>query len=373
MSPVRFLVAPRKSRIVRDFSFALKFDTFALMNAKIITDFEALDQLIQALSPSSITVLVDSNTHEYCLPALQMQCSSLLDIEILEVPPGEESKDMEIVFPLWQSLAELQVDRKGLLVNLGGGMVTDLGGFVASTFKRGMRFIHIPTSLLGMVDAAYGGKTGINLGELKNQVGTFRAPEAIFLSPAWLESLPQRELVAGYAEMLKHALIADPTQLAQMMQLDEINAESTAPFVQASLAIKKDVVEQDPFEQGLRKALNFGHTYGHALESLSFQRNEPLLHGEAIAVGIKLALQLSVDKTGFDSALAKKVNDHIDQHFKVNGTTKAKAAWHLMQNDKKNEDGEVRFVLLKAVGEPLLNQVVHADEFYSALAKIAQS
>ena len=231
---------------------------------------------------SRIFLLVDENTRAHCLPIFEKKYKHRIDA-ILEIPSGEENKNINTCQKVWQALSNNNGDRKSLLINLGGGVLTDLGGFVASTFKRGIDFINIPTTLLSMVDASIGGKTGIDLGPLKNQIGVINQPQMVLIFPEFLKTVEERQIKSGYAEMLKHGLIKD---LEYWSQLKETPDYTVPHFIQKSIALKNEVVMQDPTEQGLRKILNFGHTLGHAIESyfLEDPSKKTLLHGEAIAI-----------------------------------------------------------------------------------------
>ncbi len=318
-------------------------------------------------------ILVDSNTHVHCLPALQTACSQLRDVEILEIEAGEDAKDIEVAASLWQALIELGADRNSCLICLGGGVVTDLGAFVASTFKRGIPFILVPTTLLAMIDAALGGKTGVNVGPFKNQAGTFALPAALVVDYRWLRTLPAAELRSGYAEMLKHALLEDGSLLTTFLGFKTLEAADLIPYIKASQATKMRIVESDPTENGERKTLNFGHTAGHAIESWARAANTPLLHGEAIALGMRIALLLSEIHAQFNPQLRTQIDTHIQTIFHdllplADLRKQGDALWQFMLADKKNEAGEVRFVLLNAPGRAVLSQAINRDQFETALA-----
>lgn len=341
--------------------------------AKLIEQLSELNNHPAVQAEKKRFILVDSNTHLHCLPALQTACSNLRDVEVLEIEAGEDAKDFEVAASLWQAMIELGADRNSCLICLGGGVVTDLGGFVASTFKRGIPFIHIPTTLLAMVDAAIGGKTGINVGLYKNQAGTFAQPQAVVIDPRWLSTLPYTELRSGYAEMLKHALIVHDNLLRKFLDLVSLEITDLLPFIKQSQTTKLHIVAQDPTEKGTRKLLNFGHTAGHAIESWARNHQQPLLHGEAIAIGMRIALLLSEIHCGFDTALRLKIDAHIRLIF--NNLTQVEQLrkhsdelWELMLADKKNDSGEVRFVLLKAIGDAELDYTIEQAQFDTALA-----
>ena len=256
-------------------------------------DFSQLNFFLQQSKPSKLFILVDENTHEYCLPTVLGNLETEIPFEIIEIEAGEELKTIETATQLWEILSEFEADRKSLLLNLGGGVITDLGGFVASTYKRGIPFINVPTTLLGMCDASIGGKTGIDHQFLKNIVGTFAEPQQIFVYPDFLQTLPFVELRSGFAEMLKHGLIADEKHWKDLSSIENLNPESIYPFIETSMKIKQNVVEIDFKEQNIRKTLNFGHTIGHAVESLFLQSNQLIPHGEAVALGMICETHLS--------------------------------------------------------------------------------
>ena len=319
---------------------------------------------------STFFVLVDQNTKKHCLSHFLSWFSSEKQIEVIEIPAGEEHKHLETCQMVWEQLSSLGADRKSVLINLGGGVVSDLGGFVACAFKRGIAFYNIPTTLLSMVDASVGGKTGVDLGVLKNQIGIIQEPEMVLVLPQWLNTLPQEELRSGFAEMLKHGLIADEPYWNALKKLDHISVAQVAPFITRSVELKNRVVTKDPTEKGLRKILNYGHTLGHAIESycLAQPHRKRLLHGEAIAIGMILEAYLSAAITG----LSKKERDNIRtaflNYFEAHPFTKEeqKGIIELLQHDKKNRGGKVNFVLLEAIGKPAIDIVVSPVLFSDA-------
>ena len=234
-------------------------------NSEVYTE---LNNYIKTEKPSKIFILVDTNTHDYCLPKFQERIESgEIAIEVMEMPNGEEHKSIDICTGVWEALSEYNADRKSLLINLGGGVVTDLGGFVASTYMRGITYINIPTSLLAMVDASVGGKTGVDLGSLKNQVGVINEGVMVGVDTSFLDTLPQNEMISGFAEMLKHGLIYDEAYWNTLTHLENLDLSDLDGLIYDSIIIKNTIVTSDPTEQGLRKILNFGHTLGHAIES----------------------------------------------------------------------------------------------------------
>jgi len=311
---------------------------------------------------SKLFIIADSNTSRHCLPNFLAQVITELPFEIIEIEAGEENKTIETCIEVWHALTELGADRKSLIINLGGGMVTDLGGFVASTFKRGIEFINVPTSLLAMVDASVGGKTGVDLGVLKNQIGVVNNPIAVLVDVAFLDTLPQEEMRSGLAEMLKHGIIADKDYWQQFTDLGSLTTDDLGEMIRRSVEIKNSIVEQDPTEKGLRKILNFGHTLGHAIESyfLGHPVKKRLLHGEAIAIGMILESYIALKKQLISPAEYNEIKGVITSIFeKVPFDDKDIAGiTELLVHDKKSESGVVQFVLPQGIGNALINQPV---------------
>lgn len=315
-------------------------------------NFSQLNEFLHEKKFSKIFILVDENTHEYCLPILLGNMETDLGFEILEIEAGEEMKNIQTANQLWEILTEMQADRKALVINLGGGVITDMGGFVASTYKRGIQFINIPTTLLSMCDASIGGKTGIDLMHYKNMVGTFAFPEQIFIFPKFLETLPFKELRSGFAEMLKHGLIADKNHWDQLIQIRKLEVETVIPHIQTSMNIKQNVVDQDFHEQNIRKTLNFGHTIGHAVESLCLQQENPILHGEAVAMGMIAEAHLAYLENLISQEDSKIIIENIQRYYPYLDISdfKDEDITALLLNDKKNTDSKINFSLLSAVG-----------------------
>ncbi|AEM72104.1 3-dehydroquinate synthase [Allomuricauda ruestringensis DSM 13258] len=328
----------------------------------------ALNQHIAKSGYSKIFVLVDENTKEHCLPFFKKIFDGSVDF-ILEIQSGEENKHIHTCLQLWEDLSNLDGDRKSLLINLGGGVLTDMGGFVASTFKRGIDFINIPTTLLSMVDASIGGKTGVDLGSLKNQIGVINQPQMVLIFPDFLKTLDPRQVKSGYAEMLKHGLIKDK---AYWSSLTEKSNFTDASCIQKSIAIKNEVVLQDPTEKGLRKILNFGHTLGHAIESYCLDNHDKktLLHGEAIAAGMILEGYLSHELQGLSKLSLDEIKKTFLTHFdKVDFTDDdIDAILQLLKYDKKNSHGNVNFVLLHSIGKAVTDIKVPEELFQKAFA-----
>ncbi|MEM9649812.1 MAG: 3-dehydroquinate synthase [Bacteroidota bacterium] len=329
-----------------------------------------LRQFVAKSNYSKVFVLVDENTKKYCLPLLVKKIEGQFAIDsIFEIKPGEEYKHIHTCMLVWQWLSDQGGDRKSLLINLGGGVLTDLGGFVASTFKRGIDFINIPTTLLSMVDASVGGKTGVDLGALKNQIGVISQPEMVLVLPEFLSTLEERQLRSGFAEMLKHGLIKDETYWKSLRDCSDYGSTTT---IKKSIAIKNEVVTQDPTEQGLRKILNYGHTLGHAIESycLDTPNKKTLLHGEAIAIGMILEGYLSHKLQGLSGLSLQEIKDTFLNHFDRAEFNKQDidCIIDLLKYDKKNSHGDVNFVLLQSMGKAVTDIKVPEDLFYEAFA-----
>jgi 3-dehydroquinate synthase len=319
---------------------------------------------------SMAIILADTNTSQHCLPGFLAQVVTELPIEIIEIEPGESNKSIETCIEVWHALTELGADRKSILINVGGGVVTDLGGFAASTFKRGIDFINVPTSLLAMVDASIGGKTGIDLGSLKNQIGIINNPAAVLIDIAYLDTLTAAEMRSGLAEMLKHGLICDKGYWSRFSDMAHLTTDDLGGLIYESVIIKKNITEQDPTEKGLRKILNFGHTIGHAIESYFLESHEKptLLHGEAIAIGMVLEAYFSLDKKRITleeySEIKTTINSIFDKvAFTANDIVQI---IKLLVHDKKNESGKVQFSLLDGIGKALINQAVENPLIISA-------
>lgn len=312
----------------------------------------SFSQVLRSFSTAKKIILVDENTHEHCLPFLITTFEELSEAEILLVPAGEDCKDLEIVANLWAALSEYEISRSDLLINLGGGAVTDLGGFLASTYKRGMNFINVPTSLLAMVDASIGGKTGINFMGLKNQVGVFSSAKNVFIDTAFLSTLPKEELLSGYAEMIKHGLISSSELYRKVMDSMQSDFVVSIELLEECLLVKKSIVEIDPLEKGVRKTLNFGHTVGHAIESLMNSKGN-ITHGHAIALGMIYELQLSEKILGLNAKQSTKIQKEINALYSSVDFSQREAQQlvSLMKNDKKNHLGTIKMALLKEVGK----------------------
>lgn len=323
---------------------------------------------------SSVFVLVDTNTKKYCYPAVQ---KLLPKHDLLEIPDGEKEKNIDTCKHLWNRLVELQADRKSLLINLGGGVIGDMGGFVASTFKRGFHFLNIPTTLLAQVDASVGGKLGIDLSEMKNLIGVFNNPQSIFICTDFLHTLPHEQLLSGFAEVLKHGLIADKEYWDFVKQIDVCNFSEWKQVVARSVEIKNSVVMEDMYETGLRKILNFGHTIGHAIETLSLRHDtKPLLHGEAIAIGMICEAWLSYRVNHLPENNFTDIVTTFSKFYKKYDTSVLDftQCMQLITQDKKNTKGTLSFSLLKQTGTCEFDISIDAElikeslHFYQTLA-----
>lgn len=316
-----------------------------------------------------VFMLTDEHTHRLCLPLLS-RVDGLEGAGEIVIGAEDTHKNLATLASVWQALSDGGATRHSLMVNLGGGMVTDLGGFAASTFKRGIPYINIPTTLLAMVDAAVGGKTGINFNGLKNEIGVFAPALSVLIETEFLRTLDSRNFFSGYAEMLKHGLISTPGHWAELLDFDagQIDYALLKTLVGRSVQVKENIVREDPTERGIRKALNFGHTIGHAFESLALAEERPELHGYAVAWGMVCELYLSCLKTGFPTDRMRQTVRFIKDHY---GTfafdcKEYDRLYDLMKHDKKNTAGVINFTLLKDIGQIALNQTADKDLIFEA-------
>ena len=327
----------------------------------------SLAEAIEKYPHDRLFILTDEHTHRLCLPQLQ-NIPAIQDATEIIIGAEDVHKNLETLAFVWQALSEQGAPRHSLLINLGGGMVTDLGGFAAATFKRGIAYINIPTTLLSMVDASVGGKTGINFNGLKNEIGVFAPASSVLLETEFLRSLDAHNFFSGYAEMLKHGLISTPEHLAELLSFDteQIDYAALKAMVGRSVQVKENIVEQDPKEHGIRKALNLGHTIGHAFESLALAENRPVLHGYAVAWGIVCELYLSHIKTGFPKEKMRQTIQFIKENYGgfAFNCKQYDQLYELMKHDKKNTAGAINFTLLKEVGDICLNQTADKDTIY---------
>ena len=342
------------------------------MKQKIIlsTHLQAdLSQAIAAYQPDRVFVVVDDVTAEHCWPKIR-EFDALKGAQLITIPASDVHKDLQSMEKIWTALQEERATRHSCVINLGGGMVTDLGGFAASTFKRGIRFINIPTTLRAMGDASVGGKTGINYGGLKNEIGVFNDANFVILHAAFLQTLDLENLRSGYAEMLKHGLINNDKMLGELLTFDlsgDIDFQRLQGMIAASVAVKEEMVTRDPFEQNVRKALNLGHTFGHAFESWSLKR-KPVLHGYAVAYGLVCELYLSCVKCGFPTEKMRQVVRFVKEWYGQLPFTcdDYDELIALMHHDKKNLGNEINFTLLANVGDIKINQTATMEEIKNA-------
>jgi 3-dehydroquinate synthase len=336
-----------------------------------IKSLQALSAFLKKKKYSSYFILCDENTLQSCLPILITSCPELASAEIIEIESGEQSKSLEISASIWQTFIETKTDKASLLINLGGGVVSDLGGFTASVYKRGIDFIHIPTSLLAMADASVGGKTGIDLHGIKNVIGTFAQPKAVFIYPPFLKTLSKRHFQNGMAEIYKIALVANK-KLWECLKDEKYPIEQV---IFTSVDSKNKIVIKDPFDEGVRKTLNFGHTIGHAIESLFLGTEHELLHGEAIMIGMLMETHLSFQKKLISKKVLTDISDVLTAAFypPLIDSTAFKLLIDLMKNDKKTRNSKFRFSLISGIGSSKYDveineaQIKKAFQFYNAL------
>lgn len=334
--------------------------------------YEELHNHLAENNYSGIFILADTGSNENCLSYFLQNLSTELPIEIIEIESGEKNKTIETCIEVWNVLTDLGADRKSIIINVGGGVVTDLGGFVASTYKRGIAYINVPTTLLAMVDASVGGKNGVDLGVLKNQIGVISNPKLVVIDTNYLETLPQNQMRSGLAEMLKHGLIFDQNYWNLFLDLTNLNTNDLDALIYRSVEIKNEIVSQDPTENGIRKALNFGHTLGHAIESyfLEHPQKQELLHGEAIAVGMVLEAFLSQQKKLIGPEDYFEIKTAILSIFGLVEIEPEdiQPIIELLIHDKKNEFGTVQFALLNKIGGISINETAENEQIHAAFS-----
>jgi 3-dehydroquinate synthase len=338
--------------------------------------FDQLRNLLRQKQYSSYFILVDENTDLHCRPILEEAIE--LPFKKILISAGEQFKNIETCTKIWQFLLDNVADRNALLINLGGGVIGDMGGFCAVTYKRGIDFVQIPTTLLSMVDASVGGKLGIDFGHVKNSIGAFQNPIANCIYDGFLKTLPFRELRSGFAEIIKHALISDKNYWEEIKKIDKLSDENIdwQRIIKKSTALKTSIVEKDPQENGLRKILNFGHSIGHALESLSLETAHPLLHGEAVAIGMICEAYYSNKLLSLSEAELKEITYLMTSQYPYRPLDffNVEKFESLLMNDKKNRGG-VSFSLLNGIGDAVFDAQVPREliyeglEFYSKISK----
>ena len=329
----------------------------------------ALSDAIGRCEHDRTFILVDETTRQTCLPLVDGY-ACLKDAKLITIGASDTHKTLQSLSHVWEELGTGGGTRHSLLINIGGGMVTDLGGFAASTFKRGINYINLPTTLLSMVDASVGGKTGINFRGLKNEIGVFSNASTVILDTRFLRTLDAENILSGYAEMIKHGLISDTNTWAELLRFDiaHPDLDVLSRMVGQSVRVKERIVEEDPTEQNIRKALNLGHTVGHAFESLALKR-KPVLHGYAVAYGLVCELYLSSIKTGFPTDKMRQTVSFIRDHYGRQSITcdDYPTLLELMTHDKKNTRDTINFTLLGEIGDIRINQTATKDEIEEAL------
>ncbi|MCL3782363.1 3-dehydroquinate synthase [Prolixibacteraceae bacterium JC049] len=331
---------------------------------------ESLEELLQGYPEDKVFVVTENNTERLCWPLLASN-SVLNKLPRLVIGTGEESKSTDTLIQVWQFLSDNGADRKSLVINVGGGMLTDLCGFAASTYKRGMHFVNIPTTLLSQVDASVGGKTGINFNGFKNEVGTFALPQKVYINTEFLKTIGEENNKSGFAEMVKHGLIWDANHFEDLKKfdLDKMNLNELKDLIARSVVIKEHFVLNDPTEKGIRKALNFGHTAGHAFESYAMKKQKPMLHGYAVALGVIVELYLSCRKLNLKETIVKEVAVWlIDIYGKFEiDTDDFQPLYQLMTHDKKNEGKRINFTLIPEIGKFEIDINCGREEIFEAL------
>lgn len=331
---------------------------------------DELEKIVEQFPAGKVFLLTEETPKRLCLPLIE----ELIDrrqIKQISIAGGETNKSIRSVEQVWEFLSKNGADRKSLLINIGGGMLTDLGGFVASTFKRGMAFVNIPTTLLAQVDASLGGKTGINFNGLKNEIGVFNEPDAVIINTSFLKTIDCANFLSGYAEMLKHGLIKDPEHWDELMGYDlgDIDYVSLEEIIAHSVAVKDWHVQNDLTEKNIRKALNFGHTVGHAFESYALHRGRAILHGFAVVYGMIVELYLSAKRCGFPQDQLNEISRWllgVYGKFEIEQSD-YEALYELMTHDKKNEGSRINFTLITKIGEVSINEDCPKELIFEAL------
>lgn len=332
---------------------------------------EAIDAIVGEINPPTVFVLVDVNTASFVLPRLQTLSGAVANATVITAKAGDMHKNLESTQAIWKRLGEEGATRHSLLINVGGGVITDMGAFAAATFKRGISFINVPTSLLGAVDASVGGKTGINLGSLKNEIGVFRQADSVIVSTLFFNTLSSEELRSGYAEMLKHALLQDKESFDRLIgnHVEDLAPDTLLDLLQKSVLIKKNIVDTDPEEKSIRKSLNLGHTAGHAFESLALERKSPIPHGYAVAYGLVTELVLSHMKLSFPSDVLHRFASYVKEVYGAFDFTcdDYPRLIALMRHDKKNlSAADINFTLLRNIGDVQIDCVIAEDDIKTA-------
>jgi 3-dehydroquinate synthase len=321
----------------------------------------SLAQLLSQYAGAQLFILTDSNTLHLAWPLIQ-SCFQDRLYTLATIPAGEPHKNLKSCELVWAQMTDAKLDRHALMINLGGGMIGDLGGFCASTYKRGIDFVQIPTTLLSQVDASIGGKLGIDFRDFKNHIGVFQFPRAVLIDPIFFDTLPYKELRSGYAEVIKHTLIADGDLWPTISNLQTLDGVDWAGILRKSLEVKRKIVLEDPYEKSRRKLLNFGHTIGHAIESQYLQSDSPLLHGEAIAAGMIYESLLSVQILGLDQTSCQSIIRYIESIYGPPPPLDLAATIPIMRQDKKNQAGKISFSLLESIGQSKWDILIDESE-----------
>ncbi|MDH6354396.1 3-dehydroquinate synthase [Dysgonomonas sp. PH5-45] len=336
-----------------------------------------LKALLATIPYDKIFVLTDQNTQKLCLPLIE-GVEEIREAEQISIPADDDNKTLDTLTQIWQYLTQNNATRHSLMINLGGGMVSDIGGFAAACFKRGIRYVNIPTTLLGAVDAAIGGKTGVNFGGLKNEIGAFYPPKATLIEGNFYKTLEHKEILSGYAEMIKHGLVSDKKTWAKLLNFNiyDIDYPLLSDLILESVIVKEKIVEQDPLEENIRKTLNLGHTTGHAFESLALRMGQPVPHGYAVAWGLVCELYLSTKQCGFPKDKFLQTMYFIKENY---GTfpfscKEYDALFDLMKHDKKNKTADkINFTLLQDIGIAQTDQTSNKEEIYESFDFLRES
>lgn len=335
--------------------------------------FKDLNSFLKKQKYSGYFILCDENTLKNCLPTLITQCKELKNAEIFEIESGENSKSLQLCSQLWEALLSYNADKNSLIINLGGGVISDLGGFIASVYKRGIDFINIPTSLLAMADASVGGKTGIDFSGLKNTIGTITQPKGVFVYPDYLNTLPPRHIANGMAEVYKIALISDKTFWKKLRSSNNFDPAA----ITQSIMLKNNIVKKDPFDKGIRKALNFGHTIGHAIESVLLASEVDILHGEAVLAGMICESKISLEKKLISKTEFTEMVETLTKKFSF-APLPALLFGEIIKatvNDKKNSKTQIQCALLNGIGKNKINvavtpmQILDSLEYYNSITE----
>lgn len=337
-------------------------------------DFSHLNLFIREQNFSGIFILCDKSTQKHCLPVFIRRNKALQHAKVIVIPAGEKHKTIDSAKSIWEVLLQNKADKNSLLISLGGGVICDMGGFIASTFKRGISFINIPTTLLAMADASVGGKNGVDFMGYKNIIGTITQPKGVFIYEGFLHTLPKRQLKNGFAEIIKAVLIGNSTLWKKLVSLSQLPQENFTSFIYDSVSVKNKIVLKDPYEKNIRKSLNFGHTVGHAIEAYYLQTKKKWLHGEAIAIGMCVELLLGNILQLTDNKTVEQAISFLKKHYSIPRFTQDEVSTFIdfMQHDKKNKDGKLAFALIKSVGKPIIDvyatqsQVKEAFNLFSA-------